>query len=272
MELDFIYAFISQIKDDDKELERYSLTLSELGEKLNKRLQLRDVEYLFDTLIKKSFKVHNSRELAVYSFFSTLSFNKEENRLTVKFNEDLKPHLLQLKTYAKGNFRYLLEYKSEYTKRIYMLLCQWRTATKCTYSVEQIMEILDIPKSYRYPDFKRRVLERAQEEIQKSGDICFTYEELKQGKKVTDIFFRVYTVGGKDRTKVEVTFEHYKLKSIYFEGEDREILNVWQSKEHKDYVFVQLQAIDKSTMTAELHITALDNAIAYHEAKHPKLL
>lgn len=271
-ELDFIYAFITQINDDDKELQRYSLSLSQLEEKLGKRLQVQKIEYIFDSLIKKSFKVNNNKELAVYSFFSTLSFNKENKTLSVKFNEDLKPHLLQLKTYAKGNFRYLLQYKSEYTKRLYMLMSQWKRATKTTYSVEELREILEVPKSYLYGDFKRKVLERAYTEMKKSGDLFFEYEELKQGRKVTDIFFRIYVAGGKDKTKKEVTYEHMIGKTIYFENEDRIILNVAQSKEQKDYILVQLQSEDKSTIITEQHRTVIENSIAYYDAKHPSLI
>lgn len=272
MELDFIYAFISQIEDNDKKFKDYKLTLPQLEEKLNKRLQLRDIEYLFDSLIKKTFKVHNEKKLAVYTFFSSIQFDKETKELEVSFNEKLKPHLLQLKTYARGNFRYLLQYRSEYTKRLYMLMSQWKRATKCTYSVEDLREILEVPKSYRYPDFKRRVLEKAHDEMKKTGDIFFEYEELKRGRKVTDIFFRIYVSEGKDKTKKEVTYEHFKGKIIYFENENRLILNVWQSKEHKDYLLIQLQADDKSTITPELHRTVLENQIAYYEAKHPSLI
>ena len=155
LELDFIYAFIAQIEDTDDSFKDYTIKLSELEEKLGKRLQLRDVEYLFDSLIKKTFKVHNEKILAVYTFFSSIQFNKETKELQVTFNDKLKPHLLQLKTYAKGNFRYLLQYRSEYTKRLYMLMSQWKQATKCTYSVEKLREILEVPKSYKYNDIKK---------------------------------------------------------------------------------------------------------------------
>lgn len=272
MELDFIYAFISQIQDDDKKFKDYKLTLSELEEKLNKRLQLRDIEYLFDSLIKKTFKVHNEKTLVVYTFFSSIQFNKETKELEVSFNEKLKPHLLQLKTYARGNFRYILQYKSEYTKRLYMLMSQWKRATKCTYSVEELREMLEVPESYKWSDIRKHILDKSETEMKKSGDLFFEYEVLKQGRKITDIFFRIYVSGGKDKTKKEVTYEHFKGKTIYFQNEDRLILNVWQSKEHKDYLLVQLQAIDKSTITPELHRTVLENSIAHYDATHPKLI
>jgi len=97
LELDFIYAFISTIKDEDEEFREYSLPLKTLETKLKKRLQLRDIEYLFDTLISKTFKINNEKELAVYTFFTRLRYSKDDKVLSVKFNEDLKPHLIQLK-------------------------------------------------------------------------------------------------------------------------------------------------------------------------------
>jgi plasmid replication initiation protein len=192
LELDFIYAFITQIRDEDDELQAYDLTLSQLEAKLGRSLRLRDVEYMFDSLIKKSFKVNNTKELTVYSFFTTISFNKEEKRLRVKFNPDLKPHLIQLQTYAMGNFKYILQFNSEYSKRLYMLACQWVNATKIVYSVDELREMLAVPGSYQYAQFKQKILKPAEKElVEKEADIYFEFEEIKEGRKVAKILFRV---------------------------------------------------------------------------------
>ncbi len=273
LELDFIYAFISTIKDEDEEFREYSLPLKELEKKLNKRLQLRDIEYLFDTLISKTFKINNKDKLAVYTFFTRLEFDKNSKVLSVKFNEDLKPHLLKLKTYAKGDFRYILQFKSEYTKRIYMLLAQWRKAGAVEYSVEQLREMLDVPKKYAYGDFKRWVLLKAHKELStKESDLMFDYEELKKegGKKVTHILFKIIKSGGKDLEIKDDNYSHLLKKVIYYNGENRTILNVWKSPNHKSYVLVQMMDEQQNTMTDEIHISNLEKMVEYME-NQPKL-
>ena len=263
LELDFIYAFISTVKDEDEEFREYALPLKELEGKLGKRLQLRDIEYLFDTLISKSFKINNEKELAVYTFFTRLSYNKDDKVLKVRFNEELKPHLIQLKTYAKGNFKYLLQFKSEYSKRIYMLLSQWKSAGKKLYAVDELREMLAVPKSYKYNDFKKRVIAKAEAELKEKGDIFFTFEEQKQGRKVTHILFNIIIARGEDKQKPSL--EKYKGKVIYYNGEDRTILNVWEIKEEKNYVLVQLLDEVQNTMTDKIHITQLDKMVEYVE-------
>ena len=263
LELDFIYAFISTIKDEDERFKSYSLTLKELENKLGKRLELKKIEYIFESLIKKSFKVHNDKKLAVYSFFTYIEYDKETQTLSVDFNERLKPHLIQLKTYAKGNFKYLLQFKSEYSKRIYMLLSQWKSAGKKLYAVDELREMLAVPKSYLYADFKRKVIAKAEKELKEKGDIFFTFEEQKQGRKVTHILFNIITARGDDKQKPSI--DGYKGKVIYYNGEDRTILNVWEVKGEKDYVLVQLLDDNQSTNTDKMHITQLDKMVEYVE-------
>jgi len=270
LELDFIYAFISTIKDEDKEFREYSLPLKELEKKLNKRLEIKKIEYLFDTLISKTFKINNKDELTVYTFFTRLKYNKNSKVLSVKFNEDLKPHLLKLRTYAKGDFRYILQFKSEYTKRIYMLLAQWRKAGVVKYSVEQLREMLDVPKKYLYGDFKRKVLLKAHKELStKESDLMFDYEELKKegGKKVTHILFNIIKSGGTDKQVQVQDLEHFKKEKIYYNGEDRTILNVWHSQEHKGYLLVQMIDDTQNTLTDEIHISQLEKMIKYQKNK-----
>jgi plasmid replication initiation protein len=265
LELDFIYAFISTIKDEDERFKDYKLSISELENKLGKRLEIKKIEYIFESLISKSFKINNNKELAVYSFFTYLHYNKETKELTVNFNERLKPHLIQLKTYAKGNFKYLLQFKSEYSKRIYMLLSQWKKAGSHKYKVDELREMLAVPKSYKYNDFKKRVIAKAEKEFKEKGDIYFTFKEKKEegGKKVTHILFDIIIARGEDKEKPSL--EEYKGKVIYYNGEDRTILNVWEIKEEKGYILVQLLDSTKNTMTDKVHISQLDKMIEYAE-------
>ncbi|MBL0687837.1 MAG: replication initiation protein [Sulfurospirillum sp.] len=189
LELDFIYSFISEIREEDKDFKKYSLSLSELQRKLNKPFKTRDIEPIFDTLMSKKFKVNNNKKLAIYNFFITMEFDKEKRLLSVKFSPDLKPHLLKLDQYARGNLKYILEFKSMYSKRLYMLIAQWKKRGTFKYKVEEIREVLAVPEVYDYGNFKRRVLKTAEKELFEKSNIYFEYEEIKIGKKVESILF-----------------------------------------------------------------------------------
>ena len=238
LELDFIFAFISTIRDEDEDFKPYSLTLSQLEKKLNKRLNLKDIEYIFKTLINKTFEIDNARKYAVYSFFTALSFDKENKILEVKFNPDLKPHLIDLynkvtnkdgRLFAQGDLKYILALRSEYSKRLYMLMCQWKKGVKVVHSVDSLRSMLAVPKSYRYNDFKRHVLLKAEAELIEKADICFEFEEIKEGKKVTDILFRVRYKGDLEPykpRKLPKALESFINKDVYFSGRDWKIVHL----------------------------------------------
>jgi len=269
LELDFIYAFISTIKDEDEDFKKYSLPIRELENKLNKRLQLKDIEYLFESLMKKSFKIHNEDELIVYCFFTTLGFNTKTKVLSVKFNPDLKSHLLNLNTFAKGDLRYILQFKSEYTKRFYMLMSQWKVKGHVMYSVEELRELLAVPKSYKYAQFKQKILSRAEIELQANSDVFFTYSEEKRegGRKVTHIIFDVIKSGGTNKEVKLESFNHLLKQSIYYNGENRIILNVWKAENEKGYVLVQLLSEDTTTITDKMHLSQLEKMVEYSRNK-----
>ena len=219
LELDFIYAFISCIKNEDDEFHQYSLTLEQLERKLDKRLQLSKIEYIFDSLVSKSFKVHNEKELAVYSFFSLLKYDKENGILTVEFNHHLKPHLLKLQTFAMGNLKYILSFRGEYSKRLYMLLSQWRTAGKVTYTVEELREMLAVPKGYLYGNFKSQCLMKTQKEFKKKSPFTFTFEEIKRRRKVDKITFTLHeNLIGLDEFQEMIKEEYCDQKLYEFDG------------------------------------------------------
>lgn len=228
-ELDFIYAFMSTIKNEDEDLKDYALTLKELSAKLERRLELSKIEYIFDSLVIKSFKVNNEEELAVYSFFSMLHYNKQNKVLTVSFNPKLKPHLLQLKTYAMGNLRYILQFRGEYTKRIYMLLSQWQKARKVSYALEDLREMLAIPDSYKYSNIKQKALLVAQAELKAKAPFYFDFEVEKDGKRVTEIHFKLISNNKELEAFKDWIKEEHHDKRLY--EIDRRILLCNQSGE-----------------------------------------
>lgn len=238
LELDFTYSFISMIKKEDVELTNYTLTLPELEKKMERRLQLKDIEYLFDTLTDKEFKVENDKELTKYSFFTYLSFNKVNRTLTVDFNTRLKPHLLELKTFAHGNLKYIFSLKSEYSKRIYMIIMQWKSAIKSRpYAIQELRDLLEIPDKYVYADIKRRVLEKAKEELEAKSHYYFKYHENKIGRKVESIYFTVHEniklkraeeqkQGTLKGTEFNKNLEQFIGKRFYKDGYDWKIKSI----------------------------------------------
>lgn len=81
---------------------------------------------------------------------------------------------------------------SNYSIRLYQLFKEYEKLTKRTFTVEELQELLQVPKSLKvYSNFKEKVLKVAEKELIENCDIFFEYEEIKQGRKVTEILFRI---------------------------------------------------------------------------------
>lgn len=271
LELDFIYSFISLIYDEDEEFKRYELSLSELSKKMGKRLEEKKIEYIFDSLITKSFKINNDKKLAVFSFFTTLMYDKEEKILSVKFNEDLKPHLLNLKSFSMGNLKYILSLNSEYAKRFYMVMCQWKKATKVTLSINEIRQLFEVPEKYEYSDIRKNIIEKAEKQMLEKSEIYFTWEVgQKDGRKVQDVIFRIHDNPKfaeevpKPKTPIQ-----YLDKYVYHNGTDLKIFKI-QHKE-KDIFSVLMVDLNRDFQTHELNEKQIKNMVEYR-VSHPQLI
>jgi plasmid replication initiation protein len=64
--------------------------------------------------------------------------------------------------------------------------------TRWLVPVDELQDILQVPKSLlRYSQFKQKILQVAERELIENCDIFFEMEEIKSGRKVTEILFRI---------------------------------------------------------------------------------
>ena len=103
----------------------------------------------------------------------------------MKFNNDLEPYLLSLQQqYTKYKLGYVVNFKSEYSFRIYELLKEYERIGERTLTVQEIKEylMLDSNGTYsKYSHFKTRVILKSIAEINKYSDL--KVELLKENKE-----------------------------------------------------------------------------------------
>ncbi len=104
--------------------------------------------------------------------------------IDIEISSMLKPYYLEI---AKGDFfsYHILNtrvLKSTYSVKLYLLLKSYKRFGKLEIGLDELKNILELsPTDYKqFPDFKKRVLERARTEIQEKNDIFFTYDEVRQ--------------------------------------------------------------------------------------------
>jgi len=150
----------------------------------------RDLKNLSRRLYSKIFEIQgkNKEDWTLLSWFSKLEY--KNGIFFIKFNEEMKPYLFNLKkNFTKFNLQNILPMKSNYSMRIYQLLKQYQKIGYRNFTLDKLREILKIPDSYLYANIKNTVILKAQKEMEEHSDITFEFEEIKTGRKITDIKF-----------------------------------------------------------------------------------
>jgi plasmid replication initiation protein len=265
-EMKFILTALTQLDSkSDTVLQDYVIKVSELEKKLQVEQNETRLKSFAKKLMMKPLEVPTSTGWIVANWFSDIEYVRGEAKFKVRFSEKLKPYLLELKErFISYNLKYILPMTSTYSVRIYQLLKEYEKLNKRYFSVDELQELLQVPKSYKiYNRFKEKVLQVAEKEINQYTDIKISIQEEKEGRKVARLVFRIAKAGGKNKELSHRDIEHFKKQKIYYNGEDWLIINVWHSKEHKNYLLVQMINTNNETLTDEIHLSQLGKMIDY---------
>ena len=135
----------------------------------------------------------------------------DESVIEYKIDERLKPELLNLrKAYLDTPAAPLMEFKSDYSVRLYLILKKMLKVRDFTYNLDFFRETFQLSKSYtRISNLKNRVLLPALEEINKISDISVMYDFIREGKTYTKIRFVI-----KSKVNIKKSSPKITLKQI----------------------------------------------------------
>ena len=192
-EIKFIMTVLSQIDMDDKEFKTYEISVSDLESKLQSEQNETRLKQFSKKLMSKPLEVPTNDGWIIFNWFSKIQYVRGKSKFIVRIDDDLKPYLLELKErFVKFNLGYILPLSSNYSIRLYQLLKEHEKLTRRTFTLKELQELLQVPTSLLvYADFKRKVLQVAEKELIENCDIFFEFEEIKNGRKVNEILFRI---------------------------------------------------------------------------------
>ncbi|MCS4162541.1 hypothetical protein GGP94_002985 [Salinibacter ruber] len=191
MEHRVVAMLVAQLKKEDESFEMQRVHISDLMDMA--QVSSRDIYDRAEEVCRKLLnqKVHvrtstddGRRVYQGYNCLSTCRYVEGSGYIEAKFNDDMKPFLLQLKRqftmYRLQNFMRL---SSQHSMRMYELIKMREGLRHLCLSVEELREVLCCEHTYdRFSDFKRYVLERARTEIADTCDIYFTYKVERDGR------------------------------------------------------------------------------------------
>src|ERR1035437_4803881 len=184
-----ILTLASIVQPNDEEFKPYIFKIADFMELLgvDTKTKYTEVPKITRELMKKVFEIHDEKKLIQTAWISGAIYEKGSGRVTLKFNPDLKPYMLQLKEqFTQYQLANILTMKSKYSPRIYEILkCnEFKKQGYIEIEIEELKKLLRTEDMYpRYNDFKRKIIEQTQKELKKLTDISFEFEEIKTGRK-----------------------------------------------------------------------------------------
>ena len=189
-ELKAFYQVSTLIKMDDTDFREYEISVKDFCQALQLNDSNREfVVKLCRKLLRQVFEVEQENgDYLGYTIFSKMHYKHKEQRISIKFNDDMRPYLLELKRYTKiHQVKYITAFDSVYAIRIYALLKDYRLLSYRDINLDALSKMLDLPKSYKdFGQIERKLLEPAIIEINAKSDIeIYSIEPIeKQRKKI----------------------------------------------------------------------------------------
>lgn len=197
-ELDFIKYAISTIAKDDKEFKTIVINISELyeevyGSPLTGKTR-REVLEKLTSLDKKSISFAPKDEkdkIVITHWFQWIEYTKHEGSFIVELNKRLTDYLLGLKKDFTSISSKIFLMDKGYTKRLYELMSKiYLPVTQRKFEIDELRQMLMIGDKYQDNyNFRKNVIERAIKDINEFADFTLSYEQVKEGRKVTHIKF-----------------------------------------------------------------------------------
>ena len=191
-----VLAMIARVQPGDEDFKTYRISIAELADFLGvaKGSAYHECKKITKALLGRVLEIQEDGRLLQIGWVSSADYIDGSGMVNLSCDPLLKPHLLQLKgKFTSCNLDMLLNFKSQYTMRIYMMLKQYEKLTEREIGLALLREMLGLRKdqNVEYSDFKKVVLNPVQKELKTKADLYFEFDEIKYGRRVGAIRFRI---------------------------------------------------------------------------------
>lgn len=198
-----VLLLASEISPNDEDFKDYEIRVMDFakmfGLESDKSLYEK-IESSANTLLGKIIALKSGDDVEKTVWLSYVKYTKGSGVVRIRFDKSLKPYFLQLKShFTKYQSNYVMDFKSQYSIRLYELLKMESFKLKNGnfekyFEVSELRLILGInKKDYAlFADFRRFVIQPATNEISDKTDLYINDVRYgKTGRKITNITFVV---------------------------------------------------------------------------------
>lgn len=189
LQVQLMLEMVAKIHPADENFNEVRINVKELAEKLNM-----DNGQIYENIEKATkgmntwirIKENDGSDYTDLVLLTKVKYWKKKGYVEMKFHEDLKPYLLQIKesTFFSYHIEATRHLKSYSFIKLYWLLVAWKSVKTKVFMLDSLKETLELTGQYpQYFDFKKRVLQPARAAFIKYGEIYFDYEEIRENPK-----------------------------------------------------------------------------------------
>ncbi len=169
-----------------------------------------------DNLMQKVITIKDDKGWEMFHWIESMKYNKGDATIEVLIAPAIIPHIVDLKVYTQFRLENILYLRSSHAIKLYQLLAQYKNKPggEREITVENLRSMLGINDEKAYKQFghiKRSILEISKREINEKTDLTISYSEIKTGKKVTSIKFKI-TKKPNQETQAKKEFEKHILQ------------------------------------------------------------
>jgi plasmid replication initiation protein len=152
----------------------------------------------------------DTQEEIYFPWFSKIHYKPKQGKILIKIDSDLKKILYEVKKKIYYDIKHTLNMKSNYSQRFYYYLKSYEDTGWRIDKIETLLKKMECPKSCEnFARFKESVLDKAFDEINNNTDISFTYETIKEGRKIA--YIKSYI-----KSKKKLIQNNYTLMSVEY--------------------------------------------------------
>lgn len=192
-----LYVAMSKINPEDQQFNIISFTVSEYFELIEKSMENEKIsrggkqyDIIKDgcrSLLRRLVEIQEGANWRVFQWCSRAEFNEDTSMISLKFHDDMKDYLLFMlenRGFTKFLLKYALPLSSTYAQRFYEmfrgLVYPGAGVSYMRVDIADLKERLDLTDRYpAYKDFRKRVLQTAESEINAKTDICISFKEIR---------------------------------------------------------------------------------------------
>jgi len=278
VEQKLILSLCSKISSSDNVFNNFELSVSEFARfmgydnkecKVNARLK-KKCEELAGRTIEINKGSAKKPIWYIFNWFHHIQYEVGKGIISIQFHDDLAPFLLNLQSqYTKYRLGYVMNFKSEYSFRIYELMKEYEKIGERTIPLDDLRHLLYIDKDKytKYSHLKERVINKPLEEINKHSDINVELiKEEKEGKKVVGLVFQIRPHNYK--YPIDLMVERESLRNKTKEEMQKLLNNIILRDYKQEFPTRKTDLFDKEAIT-QLYIEIKEGEYQGRNIKYP---